>query len=99
MPVDGSLNVPELMAEVRNTVLSQATGDDQPRPSIPTRHATLSFVDHVMGNLPAASTPAPAGPRNCGHATDGSDPRAAEGTETEDEKDSATSTTNASWRI
>jgi hypothetical protein len=32
MPVDGSLYLPGLIPEVTNTVLSHATGDDQPRP-------------------------------------------------------------------
>ena len=60
MPVEGALNAPGLIAEVTNTVLFHATGDDQPRPLTSTLHATLSFVDHVVGNLPSRM-PAPAG--------------------------------------
>ena len=71
MPVDGALNAPGLIAEVTNTVLFHATGDDQPRPLTSTLHATLSFADHVVGSLPSSRMPAPAGPRNCGHAISG----------------------------
>ena len=51
MPVEGSLNLPPLIAEVTNTVLSHATGDDQPRPFTSTLHATLSFADHARRQL------------------------------------------------
>ena len=53
MPVDGALNAPGLIADVTKTVLFHATGDDQPRPFTSTLHATLSFVDHVVGSLPS----------------------------------------------
>src|SRR5687768_6843785 len=78
MPVDGSLYLlPGLIAEVRNTVLSQATGDDQPRPWTSVLQATLSLADQVVGNLPSARMPAPCGPRNCGHSNAGARPSTA----------------------
>src|SRR5688572_23439132 len=75
MPVDGSLYLsPGLMPDVTKSVLSHATGDDHPRPGTAALHATLSLADHLVGSLPALSTPDPAGPRNCGHASSGARP-------------------------
>ncbi len=73
MPVDGALKAPGLIAEVTNTVSFHATGDDQPRPLTSTPQTMLSLADHVVGSLPSPRMPAPAGPRNCGHATEGSE--------------------------
>jgi hypothetical protein len=83
MPVDGALNAPGLIAEVRKTLSAQAIGDDQPRPYTSTLHFTLSFVDHDTGSLPSLRMPAPDGPRNWGQATEGSElcTKAAESTE------------------
>ena len=98
MPVDGSLNVPGLMADVTNTVVSQATGDDQPRPSTSTLHATLCLVDQLVGSVPSLRMPAPWGPRNWGHSSAGAEnTRAAEGAEIPAIKPRVISA--ASWRI
>src|ERR671912_2680982 len=72
MPVDGALNAPGLIAEVTNTVLFHATGDDHPRPFTSTPHRMFSVADQVVGSLPSLKAPAPPGPRNCGHAIGGS---------------------------
>ncbi len=73
MPVDGSLNLPGLIAEVTNTVLSHATGDDQPRPLTSTLHATLSFAGPLrrqlaLGQDARALRAAELGPRQFGSA-------------------------------
>src|SRR5687767_14259810 len=68
MPVDGALNVPGLTAEVTNTRSRHTIGDDHPRPGISTAHATFSDVDHFSGSDDWSATPAPPGPRNCGHS-------------------------------
>jgi hypothetical protein len=97
MPVDGSLYLlPGLIAEVTYTVLSHATGDDQARPSTSTLHFTFCFVDQAVGSVPSASTPAPAGPRNCGHATDGTEKTA---TDDADDTDRKTKTARSNRRI
>ena len=51
-------------------------------PCTSTLQATLSLCDHVVGSLPSSRMPAPAGPRNCGQATEAqSNTRATESTE------------------
>jgi hypothetical protein len=37
------------VADVRNTLLPQTTGDDQPTPGMSVTHSTFSVVDQVEG--------------------------------------------------
>src|SRR6187549_24844 len=67
MPGDGCLNMPALIAVVRNTWSPQTIGDDHARPGISAVHATLIVVDHFVGSVASDDTARPAGPRNCGH--------------------------------
>ena len=68
MPVEGALKAPGLTAVVTYTRSRQTMGDDQPRPGTSATQATLFLSDHCCGNLDSSATPAPPGPRNCGHS-------------------------------
>src|SRR6187551_3083520 len=66
MPGDACLKSRAPIAVVTITWSPHTIGDDQPRPAISARHATLIVVDHLVGSVATDDTARPAGPRNCG---------------------------------